>query len=296
MKITLIVCTYNSEKRINEVINAILEQKKYNSHVEEVIIVDNNSKDGTKFILEKYGNKIKYLFEKKQGLMYARKKAIDQIKTKWVAFIDDDNILNSDWLEYCIDYINNNSNIGAFNGNIYPEFQEILTEEEKYRLNKVYLQLACTVVSKEKINYKLKKSPHKIPVGAGLVIRGDILKEFYKKNNFKTVGRKGEELLSGEDTEMCLFIKKQGLKFGFENKMIIKHKMEKSRLNIEYLKKLNFGFGKSSIILKSNKIEQNIYFIKHTLILLKKLIVLDEILAIELLMQRLLGMLEVLKR
>lgn len=68
---------------------------------------------------------------------------------------------------------------------------------------------------------------------------------------------------------MCLYIKEQGLKYGFESRMVMGHMISNNRLKIEYSQQLNIGFGKAGIILKKSKVEKKIFLIKNLIFLIK---------------------------
>ena len=53
MKLSIIICVYNEVKTINKIINKVLNQRIINNIKKEIIIIDNNSDDGTKNILKK---------------------------------------------------------------------------------------------------------------------------------------------------------------------------------------------------------------------------------------------------
>jgi glycosyltransferase involved in cell wall biosynthesis len=71
----------------------------------ELIIVDNNSTDNTKEIVEEYKIKseqnVVYVFEEKRGLANARNSGIKEARGEIIAFIDDDCIVDKNWL-FCI--------------------------------------------------------------------------------------------------------------------------------------------------------------------------------------------------
>ena len=54
MKLSIIICVYNEVETINKIIKKVLNQRIINSIKKEIIIIDNDSYDGTKNILKKY--------------------------------------------------------------------------------------------------------------------------------------------------------------------------------------------------------------------------------------------------
>lgn len=251
-KFTIIICCYNSGDRIERVVDNILIQKKYNDLVEEILIIDNNSNDNTNEYIEKCLIKdktIRTLFEEKQGLTNARKKGVDNCKTDWIIFVDDDNFMEAEWIYNAHKYIEMKKNVGAFNGIVIPKITKNIDSDMLKRLEASLKPLACTHLDKTNIKQS-NKSPFRVPIGAGLVINSSPLKELSKEGWLKVLGRKGNQLSSGEDGEMSLYVKQKGYDFGFCNKMVLNHEISEKRLEDDYLNKLwnEMGIGVYNVI------------------------------------------------
>ena len=103
MNITVILCTYN---RCDSLANALqsLAVQTFASPVEwEVLVVDNNSTDRTREIVERfcgvYPNRFRYMFEPRPGKSYALNTGIQHGDSEILAFTDDDIIAEPTWLE-----------------------------------------------------------------------------------------------------------------------------------------------------------------------------------------------------
>ncbi len=98
--------SFNHGRFINKSIDSIIAQTYTNW---ELIIIDNNSTDNTKEILEDYKkiNQINILFVNNNGLIgYSRNKGLEVAKGEIIAFIDSDDIWYSNKLNFCVPYLN----------------------------------------------------------------------------------------------------------------------------------------------------------------------------------------------
>jgi glycosyltransferase involved in cell wall biosynthesis len=89
--ISIIIPTYN---RANEVTRAIASVFAQTYADYEVIVVDDGSTDNTREILDLYGNCIRYIRQKNQGVSSARNAGIRAARAEWIAFLDSDD----EWL------------------------------------------------------------------------------------------------------------------------------------------------------------------------------------------------------
>ena len=92
ISVDIVLPNYNSSPYIEETLNSIINQNFKNWNL---LIVDDNSDDKTKYILKKYdsNNKIKIIWLKKnKGAGFCRNLAIRNSKSQYIAFIDSDDI------------------------------------------------------------------------------------------------------------------------------------------------------------------------------------------------------------
>lgn len=94
--ISVIVPFYNSEEHIEDCIKALLAQS-YPSARYEILMVDNNSTDGSVEIIRKYP-RINLLSESKQGSYVARNRGVAESKGSIIVFTDVDCVPSKDWL------------------------------------------------------------------------------------------------------------------------------------------------------------------------------------------------------
>src|SRR5271166_3382652 len=103
MKITVILCTYNRCVSLSSALESVAATT-FSDPVEwEVLVVDNNSKDQTREVIQDYcrrsPGRFRYLFEGRQGKSYALNTGIRAAEGDVLAFMDDDVTVDPRWLQ-----------------------------------------------------------------------------------------------------------------------------------------------------------------------------------------------------
>ena len=127
MYVSVIMCTYNRADLLGGAVESILAQgpgtPKY-----ELIVVDNNSSDHTRAVVERYlGDtrcRVRYLFEGKQGLSHARNAGIEAAASDVVAFTDDDVVVAPDWVATIEAAFAAHPEIDCIGGKVLPRWAE----------------------------------------------------------------------------------------------------------------------------------------------------------------------------
>jgi GT2 family glycosyltransferase len=101
-RITVIICTYNRSRGLRRTLESLEEMSVPLQITWELIVVDNNSTDETRDVVEEFRTKetlpVRYVFEPKQGLSHARNAGVSAASGNILAFTDDDCVVAPDWL------------------------------------------------------------------------------------------------------------------------------------------------------------------------------------------------------
>jgi glucosyl-dolichyl phosphate glucuronosyltransferase len=128
MDLSIIICTYNRDLSLVRTLEAISAQVVRGGTSWELIVVDNNSSDGTRSVVEAYRPKtsvpVRYVFEERQGKSFALNSAIEAASGKVLAFTDDDVSPEADWLERIMDVMERNGADGV-GGRILPRWSSV---------------------------------------------------------------------------------------------------------------------------------------------------------------------------
>ncbi len=243
---TLMTCTYNHAGLLRLALQKMLELDGLDRYVEEILVVDNASTDGTREVVAEFSGQnplVRYLSEPRQGVTFARRHAAE-LTTPWLIFVDDDNLLSKNYLLRAAALIGENPDVGVINGAgiAAPLPGEKFTSDEQLCLFAVAAYLACSHPGVDSFKAGMK-SVATVPYGAGVILRVEPLKRFSERGWTKNVGRSGGALTSGEDGEIISAVLGEGYRYLYDSEMYFYHLMPKSRLREDYLSRLYRGIG-----------------------------------------------------
>ena len=98
IQISAVIPVYNREKTIARAIESVLAQEYPPA---EIIVIDDGSKDATREIVQKYGDKVRYVYQDNAGVAAARNRGVSEAKFGWIAFLDSDDY----WLPHHLKHI-----------------------------------------------------------------------------------------------------------------------------------------------------------------------------------------------
>jgi glycosyltransferase involved in cell wall biosynthesis len=219
-KLSIIICTYNREKYLAYALESLVTQTEEQENF-EVLIIDNNSKDNTRKVFEKFENKLplKYFLEKKQGLSHARNRGIKESKYDYVAFLDDDAKASKDWVKKSLEIINGKK-ADIFGGPIHPYYE---SEKPKWFKDEYEIRQHGR---KSKYLYKGHLS------GSNIFFKKEIFK---KIGNFDpNYGMKGNKIFLGEETKLQKTAKQKGIKCFYDPKLFVYHLVPEYKMKVLY--------------------------------------------------------------
>lgn len=101
LRVTVAICTRDRERQLARALRSLGPVMK-EGH--EVIIVDNASVSGrTRELVENVFPQARYVREPREGLDFARNRAVQETETEIIAFLDDDAVAEHNWLAALVD-------------------------------------------------------------------------------------------------------------------------------------------------------------------------------------------------
>ncbi len=242
-QITVIICTYNRSQSLSKTLHSVVAVNLPQSVCWEILVVDNNSRDETRLVVEelrrRYSERIRYVFEPKQGVSHARNKGIKESRGEILAFIDDDETADTAWLRNLTANLHSHEWAGA-GGRVVPplNFAKPRWLSSKSSFN----QGPLATFDPEQEAGNLTEAPF----GANMAFRREVF-EFL--GGFRTdLGRSGNSLLSNEDTEFGRRLFAAGLRLRYEPSAVTYHPVVEGRLRKGYFKAWWFNKGRSDVL------------------------------------------------
>lgn len=237
--ISIVICTYNRLFYLKKALQSLLEQTLFQKkqYVCEIIVVDNNSTDGTleyvREIQKKYSY-VRYCKETRQGIGYARNTGLEQAQYDIIAYIDDDERAASDWAENILQVFQREDNVGCVGGPYYLEDKDKIPT---WIPQSMYTVLGDVHLSdSESVTELFDKGL----CGGNFAVHR---KAYEQIGGFPLLGRKGELLLADEDDLYTKQIYQAGFRVLYNPQAIVHHALIESRMKLSYFMKHGKGMA-----------------------------------------------------
>ena len=196
----------------------------------------------------------KVIQEKHLGLTWARFAGIQASQGEYLVFVDDDNVLEANYLKNTIEIFQQNLHVGAIGGKSLPEFEVepaswVFQFFHCLALRDLGDQVRISSLSEKP--QSLGQYPEFAPIGAGMALRQKAVELYVKRilsDRTKVVSdRTGKNLSSGGDNDIILTILSAGWKVGYFPQLQLTHLIPANRLSKDYLVRLNRDSSRSWI-------------------------------------------------
>jgi glycosyltransferase involved in cell wall biosynthesis len=242
MKVTVILCTYNRCDLLPKALTSAVNLESSPSSDLEILVVDNNSTDQTRQIVDtfcqRYPGRFRYIFEPRQGKSYALNTGIKESHGEVLAFMDDDVVVDREWIVRLTANLHSGSWAGA-GGRILP----IWTSAPPG-----WLSLNGRYASAPFALFDLGNEPGQLsepPFGTNMAFRKSV---FEKYGGFRVdLGPRVGSFIRNEDTEFGRRVLEAGELLRYEPSAVVYHPVTAERLNKDYLLSWWFDKGRADV-------------------------------------------------
>src|SRR5262245_14156136 len=122
--VTLLVCTFNRSADLKEMLETALVQETDRSFTYEVLVVDNNSTDDTRRVVDDLirggHSNLRYVFERRQGKGFALNTGLAATRGHIYTIADDDFILPRCWVRRIVEGFRQHPEASFVSGKVLP--------------------------------------------------------------------------------------------------------------------------------------------------------------------------------
>ena len=231
--ISIIVPTYNRSQMLGGAIESLLHQETDGKFSYEILVIDDASTDGTgnvvREIMKHFPGRVRSVMGEGKGVTRAMNIGIAESRGQWLAFFDDDQLADPDWLKELYAFA---MDIGA---QCVGGCRELAIPGDK----KSSLGPVCRALIGEGIPKGIVTKCHAklLPVGGHMLI---------KRTVFDSIGLCDENFLTGGwDRDLGLRVFDAGFVMGLTPSAVVRHLISPHRITPVHLKWYSLQFGSS---------------------------------------------------
>jgi glucosyl-dolichyl phosphate glucuronosyltransferase len=243
--VSVVLSTYNRADRLGVALQSLLDQQ--GDVPFEVIVVDNNSMDDTRRVVEMMmtaaAGRLHYAFEPRQGLSHGRNTGISLARAPIVAFTDDDVRAAPDWILQLARAFERHPEAAYVGGRVMPEW---LAPPPPWLTTAHWAPLALQDYGDEAIS---TGRHHAIClVGANLAFRRSVFEEVGLFT--PDLGRIKDGIGSTEDYDMQLRLWQAGLTGLYSARPTVVADVTPDRLDKTYHRRWHHGNGRHCAMMR----------------------------------------------
>jgi succinoglycan biosynthesis protein ExoM len=227
MLISVCLCTYK-RNTLQKTLDSLVSQNLPDGCSMEIIVVDNDVEESGRSICDSFTNSVvpvKYFVNAERNLSAVRNATMQRAAGKYLAFIDDDEWAQPDWLAA-----------------LYAALQEYQADAVFGPVNVIYPKETPDWIADGDMFGKNKHATGAV-LKKGATSNALLDAKWVAEQQFQFDPEFGKS--GGEDTDFFHRIYKSGGKLVYTNNAVVSETVETHRLNMEYLKKQNVRIGQT---------------------------------------------------
>lgn len=126
IRISVLIAAYNQAQYVGQALDSVLAQD-LDQGLFEVIVINDGSTDGTRSVLDRYGDRVSILDQENQGLVATCNRGLSLATGQYIARLDADDYAASAWLRRTLETFE------ACPGGVcvYPDYVEVADRQER---------------------------------------------------------------------------------------------------------------------------------------------------------------------
>jgi glycosyltransferase involved in cell wall biosynthesis len=249
--VSVVLCTYNRSHLLAAALDALLRQVP-DTPPYEAIVVDNNSTDATRQVVEPFtvSGIVRYVFEPRQGLSHARNHGVSIARVDLVAFTDDDVRVTSTWIRSIVQAFAENPHVDMVGGKVEPIWEDA---PPPWLRESGDAPLALADFGEEA--FRLSSDRAVCLIGANVAMRRRL---FERAGNFSPdVQRVRDGIGSTEDYEFQRRALAVGASAMYDPRIVVRAPIPQERLMKRYHRAWHSGHGRFYALMRDPSFERS---------------------------------------
>ena len=242
LDVSVLIATYNRAAILRKTLESMIRLDRDGLSV-EFVVVDNNSSDHTKKVIESFDDKltIHYLFEPRPGKNCALNKALNEVTLgKLVVFTDDDVEPKKDWLKAIIAITNRWPDHSVFGGKIYLILPNNKVPEWVGDTSIPMCNLGAFDYGENECLFKRNT----YPLGANFWVRTDIFADGRRFN--VNIGPRPRNRTMGSETSFLKQLVEDEYEMVYSPDAVVGHCIQPEQMKIGHVVKRAYRLGRST--------------------------------------------------
>jgi glucosyl-dolichyl phosphate glucuronosyltransferase len=239
---TVLICTYNRARHLGEMLASLGQTR--TARAWDVIVVDNNSSDGTRDVVAKaaagFPVPLLYLFEGRQGKSCALNTGIAESRGEILVFTDDDVIVGPEWLDAACEVMDDRADVDYAGGPVRPIWGAPPPPWLDQNRGNLWGTLAILDYGRLPFIFEERQ---RVPLGANMAVRRQLIERI--GGFHPALGRRGRSLLGQEQAEFFARGRMFGARGAYVPGMEVRHHVPPARLTKSYFRRWWYWKGVS---------------------------------------------------
>lgn len=240
LELSVAICAHDPRRHFLERVLGGLKEQSLDTARWELLLIDNASKEPLRSLYDlSWHPQARYVLLEQLGIAVARQRALQEARGAFTIFVDDDNVLDRNYLAEALRIAEEWPQLGVWGGSTEPEFEVPPPD----RLKNYLAVLALRTVDRARWSNVATCSDAE-PWGAGMCIRSSVAAAYcaaFDASPIRLGRRAGISMIPGEDTEMCVIACNLGLGMGIFPELRLMHLVPQERVSEDYILRATEG-------------------------------------------------------
>ncbi len=243
MDVTVAICTFNRCALLRQTLAQLTKIAVPPDLAWQVLVVDNNCTDQTAAVVAEFQHllPIASVFESAPGLSHARNRAIEACAAPIITFIDDDVLVDPQWLAALMSAARRLVDAAAWGGPIVPWYPV----QPRPEYIEAFPALRSGFCGHDNGDQERILNDTEEIVGANMTYR---MSAIGSMRFDVTLGPIGTKPVTGDETEFVERLRRKGCRIGWVPQMVVQHYVDPSRMRLSYLLKYTYSQGQSWVL------------------------------------------------